>query len=254
MVETAGRKILMDALFGGFRGNWCDVPDEETKVKMENAESPYDKTDLVTISHRHSDHFDAGIVMKHLINNPECILICPEQVDSVLSLQQEYEKVRDKIIAVTPEFILDSVFKISDFEIRVLRLEHSHYYEKDEKTGEKINLHQNTENIGIVIRTNGVKFFHCGDSNPMDEKEFKNFNLKKDEINIAFLERLFMYHITAKGIEIIENYIQPEHIVLMHIEPGKSSKYLEIANEVKDKIPNIHIFEKPLDSLTYDIR
>lgn len=67
MVETAGRKILMDALFGGFRGNWCDVPDEETKVKMENAESPYDKTDLVTISHRHSDHFDAGIVMKHLI-------------------------------------------------------------------------------------------------------------------------------------------------------------------------------------------
>ena len=66
-----------------------------------------------------------------------------------------------------------------------------------------INLHRNTENLGVLFITDGIKIFHCGDTNPMADAEYINFNLKDEKIDIAFLKRLFLYHVTAKGIEII---------------------------------------------------
>ena len=253
MVETANKKILIDALFGGFKGNWCDIPAEDTKLKLENAEAPFNNVDIIAITHKHSDHFNAEMVLSHIMNNPDCIVICPKQVDSILVSKQNYSKIKNNIIAVTPEPNRDTIINIKDIEIRVLRFEHSHYYEQDSVTGNKINIHRNTENIGFLFKMNGIKIFHCGDSNPMDDAEFKNFNLTTEQIDIALLERLFMYHISAKGIEIINNYIQPGNVILMHVEPNKSQKYKDVAAQIADKIPNIYIFEKPMESRTYNI-
>ena len=254
LLETTNNKILIDAVFGGFKGTWCDIPDDDTKAKIENAENPFNNVDIIAVSHRHSDHFNPAMVISHVINNPNCLIICPKQADSILALRENYDKVRNNIIAVTPPPNRDTTIMINGTEIKVFRLEHSHYYEQDEKTGEKINIHRNTENIGFLFKADGIKIFHCGDSNPMNDEEYKNFNLANEQINIAFLERLFMYHITAKGIEIIENYINPEYIVLMHIEPGKIQKYKDVAVQIADRIPNIHIFEKPMEEKTYNIK
>lgn len=251
MVETVNRKILLDAVFGGFKGTWCDIPDDEIKSKLENAETPFDNTDLIFVSHRHSDHFNAAMVINHVIKNPECMVICPKQTDSVLALKENYDKVKNNIIAVTPPPGRDTTVSVKGVEITVYRLEHSHYYEQDENTGEKINIHRSTENTGFLIKADGVKIFHCGDSNPMDDAEFKSFNLADEKIDIAFLERLFMYHVTAKGVEIIENYIKPGQIVLMHVDPGKARKYLDVAEQVKSRIPDVYIFEKPMDERTF---
>jgi L-ascorbate metabolism protein UlaG (beta-lactamase superfamily) len=244
----------MDAVFGGFNGTWCDVPGDEIKSKLENAENPFDKTDLIFVSHRHSDHFNAVMVINHVIKNPGCKVICPKQTDSVLALKQNYDRVKNNIIAVTPPPGSDTTIIVKGVEITFYRLEHSHYYEQDEKTGEKINIHRNTENVGFLIKADGVNIFHCGDSNPMDDAEYKIFKLADKQIDIAFLERLFMYHVTAKGIEIIENYIKPEQIILMHVEPGKAQKYKDVAGQVKDRIPDVYIFEKPMESREYKIK
>jgi L-ascorbate metabolism protein UlaG (beta-lactamase superfamily) len=77
---------LTDALFGGFEGDWCDIPNEANQLKLAAAAPPFDKVDIITISHRHDDHFNPEMVISHLIRNPECTLICPKQVDSVLAL------------------------------------------------------------------------------------------------------------------------------------------------------------------------
>jgi len=251
LIETVNKKILIDALFGGFEGNWCDKPDEDTKSKLENAETPFNNVDIVAITHKHLDHFNAEMVINHLMNNPNCMVVCPKQVDSVLACHQNYGILKNNIIAVTPALNRDTIIKIKDAEIRILRLEHSHYYEQDEKTGAKINIHQNTENIGFLIKVDNVKIFHCGDSNPMDDAEYISFNLIVEQIDIALLERLFMYHIQAKGIEIIENYIKPKYIVLMHVEPNNSQKYKDIATQIEDRISNIYIFNKSMENKTY---
>jgi L-ascorbate metabolism protein UlaG (beta-lactamase superfamily) len=254
MAESANHKILMDAVFGGFKGTWCDIPDDEIKTKMENAESPFNNTDLIFVSHRHSDHLNPAMLINHVINNPGCMVICPKQTDSVLALKPDYDRVKNNIISVTPPPGSDTTISVKGAEITVYRLEHSHYYEQDEKTGEKINIHRNTENVGFLIKADGVNIFHCGDSNPMDDAEYKYFNLADKQIDIAFLERLFLYHVTAKGIGIIENYIKPEQIILMHVEPGKAQKYKDVAEQVKDRIPEVYIFEKPMEEKTFSIR
>ncbi|MCX6162246.1 MAG: hypothetical protein NTV87_13045 [Ignavibacteriae bacterium] len=87
----------------------------------------------------------------------------------------------------------------------------------------------------------------------MDDAEYININLKDEKIDIAFLERLFLYHVTAKGIEIINNYLKPANIILMHIEPGKTRKYKDVAVQIADILPDIYIFEKPMENKTYNI-
>ena len=81
--------------------------------------------------------------------------------------------------------------------------------ETDEKTGEKKNRHADIENLGFVFDIDGYKIFHCGDTNPWNEKEYKTFNLQEEHIDLAFLERLFMVGKGQTGINIIEEYIQP---------------------------------------------
>ena len=43
---------------------------------------------------------------------------------------------------------------------------------RDKESGEKYNKHENIENIGFLIKLNGVNIFHCGDTNPLNEKEY----------------------------------------------------------------------------------
>jgi L-ascorbate metabolism protein UlaG (beta-lactamase superfamily) len=253
LIETANAKILVDALFGGFKANWCDIPDEETKVKLEKAMTPFDNVDIIAITHLHVDHFNADMVINHIMNNPNCMVICPKQVDSILASKANYNSINNNIVEVTPALNRDTTIKIKDIEIRVLRFEHSRYYELDSATGNKINRHRNTENIGFLFKTDNIKIFHCGDSYTMDDTEYRTFNLKDEQIDIALLTRLFMYHISAKGIEIIENYIKPKNIILMHIEPNNLQEYKDVASQIADRIPNIYMFEKPMEYKTYII-
>jgi L-ascorbate metabolism protein UlaG (beta-lactamase superfamily) len=66
LVKASNRKILVDALFGRFESDWCDVPSGPVIEKMEKGIEPFDQIDLILISHAHVDHFNAEIVSKHL--------------------------------------------------------------------------------------------------------------------------------------------------------------------------------------------
>ena len=250
LIETATKKILIDAVFGGFEDKWCDKPNDDTKSKIENAASPFNNVDVIAITHKHIDHFNAEMVINHIINNPKCMIVCPKQVDSLLMVCANYEKIKNNVIAITPAINSDTTLKLKDIEIRILRLEHSHYYIQDDKTGLKVNKHRNIENTGFLFKIDGMMVFHCGDTNPWNEEEYKIFNLKAEQIDIALLERMFMRDSKTKGI--INHYINPRNIILMHVEPGYSQKYKEIVDQMKDTIPNIYVFDKSMEYKTFN--
>ena len=249
LIKSDDKKILIDALFGGFDGNWCDKPNDYTKSKLERAVSPFDNVDIIAISHKHQDHFNPEMVIKHIINNPKCIIVCPKQTDSLLKSYSNYEIIKNNIIAITPAINRDTSLKIKNINIRILRLEHSHYYIQDETTGLKINKHENIENIGFVINVGGIKIFHCGDANPWKEEEYRVFNLKKERVDVALLENLFMNDNQTK--EIIINYINPKNIILMHIEPSNAQKLKELAKHLRRTNPNVYVFTKSMEYKKY---
>ena len=238
LIETHGKKVLIDGLFDHIDESWCDSPTEQTVALMKASAAPFDRIDLIAITHNHRDHFNDQVVMKHLLSNPQAMVICPKQVSEVLSVHPDYEKVLTRIIDLTPPEYQDSTLVVSGIPIRVMRLEHSHYMEEDPNTGTMRNRHRDVENLGYLLDIDGLRIFHCGDTNPLNDEE---------SIDIAFLERMFVAY-GKEGTDIINNYIQPDYIVFMHINLGNLETY---SNHFKE-VENTTIFEQKMDFFYYE--
>ena len=244
LIESAGKKVLVDGLFNKIDGDWCDSPSDSIVELMKNAQPPFDNIDIIAITHKHKDHFSEDIVVNHLLNNPAGQLVCPKQVEEILGINPNYDKIRDRIIAITPNLYANISITISDIPIRILRLEHSHYMEVDSVSGNNVNRHRNVENLGYLFNVNNIKVFHCGDTNPLNEIEYSTFLLNEEEIDIAFVERLFFTK-GKKSIEILNNYIQPKQIIVMHIRPSNINPFL---NHFKTT-ETVNIYEHKMDSM-----
>ncbi|PLW93069.1 MAG: hypothetical protein C0592_07540 [Marinilabiliales bacterium] len=249
IVELDDKKVLIDGLFNNIDGDWCDSPSDSIVQLMKKAEPPFDNVDIIAISHKHSDHFNEDIVVDHMLSNPRTVIICPDQVDQVLSETTEYGKINNRIISITPKPLTDTIITISNTPIRVLRLEHSHYEMKDTVSGKMINKHKDIENLGYVFNINGIKFFHCGDTNPLNEEEYSAYSLEDEEIDIAFVERLFFGVYQEKAMEMINKFINPDYIILMHINPSNKSFFIEYLKQEK----NIKVFVNKMESIIINI-
>jgi len=200
--------------------------------------------DIIAITHKHRDHFNEDIVVNHLRNNPKGIVICPKQVGDLLYQNPYFKEFDDRIISLTPQLMCDTIVNISNVPIRILRLEHSRTMIKDSLSGSMINKHWDIENLGFIFSINGKNIFHCGDTNPLNEEEYSMFSLNKETIDIAFLERLF-YANGEKGIQVINKYINPDYIIMMHISPANKSLFIDHFDQEK----NIKIFKDKMESI-----
>jgi L-ascorbate metabolism protein UlaG (beta-lactamase superfamily) len=249
LLEVSGKKVLIDGLFDQIEGDWCDSPTKETVDLMEASAPPFDQVDLIAITHKHQDHFSAKVVVNHLLNNPSGKVVCPSQVVEVLKQNPDYEKIKDQITSLTPKELSDSIVMLAGISIRVLRLEHSHYMEEDSTSGEMKNRHRDIENLGFLFNIDGVKIFHCGDTNPLNQEEYSTYALHKDSIDLAFLERMFVGR-GAEGMAMINDYIQPSYTVFMHIGPGNREAFVNYFREVD----NTTIFEEKMETLRLELK
>jgi len=249
LLEVHGKKVLIDGLFDHIEGDWCDSPTKNTVAQMEASAPPFDQVDLIAITHKHQDHFNAKVVVNHLLNNPSGRVVCPTQVVEVLKQNQDYEKIKDQIVALTPPKLSDSTVEVAGISIRVLRLEHSHYMEEDSTTGEMKNRHRDIENLGFLFNIDGVKVFHCGDTNPLNQEEYSTYALHRDSIDVAFLERMFVGRGT-EGMAMINDYIQPSYTIFMHIGPGNREAFVNYFREVD----NTTIFEELMETLSLELK
>jgi L-ascorbate metabolism protein UlaG (beta-lactamase superfamily) len=251
LIETRSGKILCDALFGGFEGNWCDQPSAETIEKMKNAEGLFQDIGVITVSHPHTDHFNPEILVAHVLHNPKVRVFCPRQVEEILAKNPAYEKIKSNITAVTPPAGQDETVTDGALRIRILRLDHGPYFEVDEKTKERVNLHRNVENLAYVFETAGLRMLHTGDAGPSSGASLQGYGLTDKPLDLAFLDRTFC---TAAGLEIIEKYIRPDALVYMHIKPGDALKFRGCIDPARATAPPLFVFEKPMDSRVFSKR
>ena len=245
LVEIDGKKVLIDALFDEIKGDWCDSPSDSITDLMKNSKPPFDNIDIVAITHKHMDHFNEDIVVQHMLSNRNGIVICPNQVNAILAANPKYQIIKDRIISITPELLADSNIVVSDVSIKVLRLEHSGSMREDPETGEMVNRHQDVENLGYLININGAKIFHCGDTNPLNEKEYNTFQLNKEEIDIAFVERLFFAFYREKDLEMINKFLNPDNIIIMHIRPENKGAYFDYVYQKE----GVYVFINKMESI-----
>lgn len=249
LVEVNDKKVLIDGLFDNIADDWCDSPSDSIIDLMINSKPPFDGIDIVAITHNHVDHFEESIVVQHMLSNQNGIVICPHQVNAILSANPNYPKIKNRIIPITPEPLTDSIIVVSDVSVNVMRLEHSGSMRKNPESGEMENIHKDVENLGYLFNLNGAKIFHCGDTNPLNEKEYNTYQINKEEIDIAFVERLFFAFYKENDLKMIKKFLDPDNIIVMHIRPEDKGAYFDYLNH-KD---GVYVFMNKLQSINIEI-
>lgn len=241
LVRTANSKILVDALFGGIKGNWCEHPGDSLQNLMIRGQAPFDKIDVVLISDYHVDHFNAKLVTEFMENQTKTILLCPEQVDQRLRKQASYPLISERVRVVQGPDHKDTTFVAADILVNAMMMSHGGYLEMDSISGEMRNLHQDVQNTAWLVKADSVVFFHSGDASvkafdPAFESRFST-----EQVDFAFMDRVFMQ---PSGMEVIGGMIKPGKLIFMHIEPSRVDYYKNIIRDFPDMI----IFSKPLES------
>jgi len=242
LITTENHKVMIDALFGDIKGNWCDQPGDSVSNLMLKGSFPFNDIDVVLVTHKHSDHFNESMVIRFLLNNQKSVLICPEQVSDVLKHNADYTKVSDRIIALKAKNQFDTLLSVNKINIRAIRLTHGSYFITDSVTGVTYNIHKNIENLGYIIEADKFTLFHSGDCSPANRTQFMEYDLCNKVIDIAFLDRVFL---RPEGMELINEFIRARTFILMHIEPGRQEYYKSIIKS----IPEMFVFGTSLETM-----
>jgi len=249
LIEIDTHKVLIDALFGHQELSFCEVPDSVQLAMMTKGTGIFEDIDLIAATHNHRDHFHAPFVAEHLHHNPTGIFLSCRQATDALKQETKYQSIASQIITLDVSQRSDTT--IGDIHIAALPLPHSPYYIRDEKTGEQYNKHRKIQNLGYLIDLNGIRIFHSGDSSPAFFKAFEHYQLQNEKIDIAMLARGFLA--TPENVEFTRRFINPDHIILMHLHPDRQQYFRDIAGKLSDIFPSIHIFSYPMEKRLYKI-
>lgn len=241
LVQTDKHTILIDALFGNIKGDWCAQPGDSIADVMLNGRAPFDKVDVVLVTHWHSDHFNQSMMMQFLMKNPKSMLICPDQVNELLKQDARYAKIAEQVNSVKSRIPFDTTLALKGMKIRALRLNHGSYFETDSTTGKKFDRHSGVENLAYLIETDGITLFHSGDDSPANKELYATYEIGKLELDAAFLDRIFL---GREGQELMSEKINAGNIIFMHIEPKRAEYYKSVVKSV----PFMHVFTQQMET------
>jgi len=201
MINIGDKKILIDALFKGFAGDY-ELP-QEVQEKLTLAQAPFDNVDLILVTHAHGDHINPEMVNQHMQNNPGAIFASTKQLVDALNAVDTLNIFKERRIPFDPIKGESEVKDIRGISIETFNLPHG--------TESRII------NIGFLISVNGITLFQTGDAD-FDQysfDEFRSFKLPEREIDLAFIQHYYLVgdSLSTKFVKegIGGDYILPIH-------------------------------------------
>jgi L-ascorbate metabolism protein UlaG (beta-lactamase superfamily) len=244
VVSAGGKKVLIDALFGHWEWDWCDVPPLDAVARMREGESPFDGVDVVLVTHAHADHFDPEIVAQYLAKNPSCILIAPRQAVGRLSVLENWNAIQGRVTAPSLEPGECIEIPANGVSVRVWRLAHGPYMEEDPATGKPRNRHEAVEHFAFGVNLGEEAFFHSGDWAWQDVREPNPLGRGAVPVDVAFLGPAAYEALYRAGLQ--SAAWAPKHAVLMHLLPGGRVEEEDPAMEAA--FSNVARFASPMEA------
>lgn len=231
LVESNGKKILIDALFKNGWGTYL-VPADSVLSKITSQQVPFDNANLMLITHNHEDHFNDSLVVEYLNHNPENVLVAPSLVTNAILKNQDYKKYGNQIVELDKIYQTPNDTLINGIRIRSFFLQH--------------DSRPQIEHVGYLFDINNFKVFHSGDYNGTETVEFGKLQLQNEQIDLALLN-YYGFWSTKEERSFTEEYIHPGKIALMHIPPAEIEMIKDSVAQIKD-FTEIMLFERSLDT------
>jgi L-ascorbate metabolism protein UlaG (beta-lactamase superfamily) len=233
LISSGDKQVLIDGLHREYQPAYAFLPAAQ-REKIENAQSPFDRIDLVLVSHMHLDHFHPQSVGLHLQHNPNALLVSSQQVlDEVEKNFKDFQAIMPRVTATTPAWKERRTMKVAGVDFDVLGLRHG--------TGR----HAAIQNLGHVIKLGGKKLLHVGDANTAIEN-FQDFNLDEEGIDIAFVPVWFLLY--DEGRTIVREHIKPKQIIAVHISPSEAAG---VSDQIRKEFPGAIAFTTLLQKVSF---
>lgn len=233
LIRAGGKQILIDALHREYKPAYAFPPADLLKA-LETAQKPYDKINLLLVSHVHLDHFHAESVALHLKNSPTAVFASSEQAVSEIAKNfADYEKIKSQVKIISHEWKRAVEFEQDGIKIRFLGLRHANAQ------------HASVQNFGHLIEIGGKKVLHIGDAD-MTAENFAAFNLAKENIDVAFIPYWFL--LSNDGRKLVKEQFNPKQIIAVHISPDDAE---QVANRLKKDNSNVVPFTRILEEKNF---
>ena len=199
LITVNDKKILIDALFSGFPGDY--ILPREIQDKLALGLPPFDNIDLVLATHSHGDHFDASLVRRFLSNNPAAVFASTPQATALLN------DFSDRVIALAPTKNKTAPAVIRGVQVQAVYLSHG---APPEGKAEILN-------FAYLATIDGVTLFHSGDIDisQFSYDEFRALRLPEKKIHLAFMQHFYLGDVPAEQ-KFIREGIAARHIFPMH--------------------------------------
>lgn len=224
LINIGDKKILIDALFKGFKGDY-ELP-QEIQDKLTLAQAPFDDVDLILVTHAHGDHVNPAMVSEHMKNNPNAIFASTKQ------LVDHMKDSSDRNIGFNPIMGKSDKKEIQGFSIETFLLPH----------GEDSRI----INIGFLVSINGITLFHTGDVD-FDQftfEEFRSLKLPERKIDLSFIQHFYLTNDSISR-QFVTKGIGSKYIFPIHYHFTTPSFDAAI---VKTNYPDAILFDKELES------
>lgn len=229
MISSAGKKILIDALFGndGLPGE----PPRKTMDAINSSKKPFQQVSLILATHSDGDHFNLNMAGDYLLEHHEVVLIAPEKTGKDMELfYPRFSQIQKQVVALSPDWKDSTNVFVNGMGLKILGIQHS------------MRPGYNRSHSVYLFELNGYKILHLGDSAPLVE-EYEQFSwLAEERIHVAFIPFWFLTDIG--GETIIKKIIRPKHIVAMHLHPDR---FEHLSSQIKKRFPRTVIFENSMD-------
>lgn len=234
LIASADKQILIDGLHREYKLEYL-FPPPEMQAVLENSRAPYEKINVLLVSHVHLDHFHPQSIGLYLKNNPRSVFASSAQaVDEVAKNFADHEKVRTQIRPVTHEWKKSFEIEQDGVRIKFLGLRHT--------GGERW---KDIQNLGHLITIGGKKFLHIGDAD-MTAENFAAFNLAEEKVDVAFVPYWFL--ISEDGRKFVREQFNPKHIIAVHIPPAESQTVID---QLKKDLPEASAFTQILEERSF---
>ncbi|NTW72623.1 MAG: MBL fold metallo-hydrolase [Eubacteriaceae bacterium] len=230
--ELNGKKVLIDAIHTAEVKPYKKT-DDQTLFKMIEGVPPFDNIDLLLYTHYHEDHFDGRNTLRFLKNNGNTKLFSTSQTLELLRSNEEYDILLEpRLLSAelankeTRKFTIDRI----TFECTPLIHDGKEY--------------QDVINFCYTLHMENKKIFHCGDAQP-SELNYQQTAIPDLGITDALLD--FPYVTLTAGRKVVQNYIKPEKIYIMHLPEESEDSYgwLNTVNKVveryKEELPSVEL-------------
>jgi L-ascorbate metabolism protein UlaG (beta-lactamase superfamily) len=233
LIESNGKKVLIDALF---RNGWNTylTPADSIVSKIINQQAPFNKVNLMLITHNHEDHFNDSMVVAYLNKNSENILIASTLVTMAILKNRDFKN-KNQLVE------LDKINRDkNDTTINGIRIR-SFFISHDSRP--------QIEHVGYLIEFGDIKIFHSGDNNGSDSVEFEKLQLQKEQIDLTLLN-FYGFWNTKEEQLFTEKYIHPRRISLFHIPPNEI-KIVKDSVKLINEFTDITVFESSMEKKSF---